>query len=902
MNQITPDIITAYFQCKRKAFLISQLPTTGFRKTDFERMVDEYAFEVKKTYICENDTQSFNNGILEQGADLITDINIQILDYFFQCDLLQKTIGKSTFGDYHYEPIVFVGQNKVSRYDRMKLAGLGLILGKIQGKYPIKGYVIKRNGAKQHLSIESLYPDIENSIVEIKAFDKIEPSIFLNKNCMTCSFAKDCYERAIKEDNLSLIERITRKRIIQLEQKGIFTIKQLSYLYRSRKRNKKNSSNACIYKPEIQALAIRTKRTYLKELPKICIESIFFILDIESIPDSNFFYLFGVVKVENGESKYFPYWSDTKEDELLSWKKAVNLLNLNTNAPIFHYGNYELKVFEKLSHKYSVDIKKTTNRFVNINTFIYGKIYFPTYSNRLKAIAETLGFKWRNSESSGVNSIVWRFYWENGKEEYRNKILIYNEDDCIALQFLIDELHRIQEEAEKLDHIDFIDKVKDNSTEIGKKLHNQFDIALELAHHKYDSKKIKVNFEKNRIDKAPQKPKKQNKYRWLNKDLKKPDKTVFLPPDKYCFVHRKRRLNKSKLKYKKVILDLVFTKNGIRKNIIEYIGQQAYCPICNNSYASLKYREISRGLYGHNLMAWVVYQRVEIQLSFSKIISSLHGLINEQIRSATGVVFIQRFSEYYLETENEIVKRLLESSFIHVDETTVNILGENQYVWVLSSNKYVLLKLTQHRDVSFVKELLNGYSGVLISDFFAGYDSVDCLQQKCWVHLIRDLNNDLWKNPFDKEYEEFVVSIRNVLIPIIESAYKFGLKKYHFAKHKNSVSVFYKDIIDNKFYKSELCKTYQKRFKRYQDSLFTFIDFDDISWHNNIAENRIRHICVQRKISGSFGPNQFPHYLRMLSIMQTCRLHNKSFLGFLLSKEKDIESFQNSKRRFGNIQ
>ncbi len=113
----------------------------------------------------------------------------------------------------------------------------------------------------------------------------------------------------------------------------------------------------------------------------------------------------------------------------------------------------------------------------------------------------------------------------------------------------------------------------------------------------------------------------------------------------------------------------------------------------------------------------------------------------------------------YLETENEIIRRLLKSSFIHVDETTVNILGENQYVWVLSSNKYVLLKLTQHRDISLLKKLLNGYSDVLISDFFSGYDSVDCLQQKCWVHLIRDLNNDPWKNPYDKEYMEFVVSI-----------------------------------------------------------------------------------------------------------------------------------------------
>ena len=220
------------------------------------------------------------------------------------------------------------------------------------------------------------------------------------------------------------------------------------------------------------------------------------------------------------------------------------------------------------------------------------------------------------------------------------------------------------------------------------------------------------------------------------------------------------------------------------------------------------------------------------------------------------------------------------------------------WVRINMSDKFVIFRLTKYRDVSIVKEFLNGYSGVLISDFFAGYDSVDCIQQKCWVHLMRDLNNDLWKNPFDKEYENFVVAVRDLIIPMIESSYKFGLKKYHFSKYKKSVEEFYKNTIEKLIYRSELCKTYQKRFKRYKNSLFTFIDFDGINWHNNIAENRIRHVCVQRKISGSFGPNQFPHYLRMLSIMQSCRLLNKSFLGFLLSQEKNIENFKNRKRGF----
>jgi hypothetical protein len=278
-------------------------------------------------------------------------------------------------------------------------------------------------------------------------------------------------------------------------------------------------------------------------------------------------------------------------------------------------------------------------------------------------------------------------------------------------------------------------------------------------------------------------------------------------------------------------------------------------------------------------------------LSFTKINSSLFGLINHKIGAGYGVEIIKDFSEYYKETEDNIIQNILNSPFIHADETTVNILGENQYVWIFTTDRYVTFKFSKTRDAITAKDFLKDYKGVLISDFYAGYDSIDCTQQKCWVHLIRDLNNDLWSNPFDKEYEQFVNEIRNLIVPIIQATNIHGFKTRFLAKFQICVDIFFDKVIEGKIYKSELCILYQKRFKRYKASLFTFIHNDGIKWHNNAAENGIRHICVQRKISGSFSGNQFPHYLRMVSILQTCKLQNKSFLKFLLSKEKDIDSF-----------
>ena len=209
----------------------------------------------------------------------------------------------------------------------------------------------------------------------------------------------------------------------------------------------------------------------------------------------------------------------------------------------------------------------------------------------------------------------------------------------------------------------------------------------------------------------------------------------------------------------------------------------------------------------------------------------------------------------------------------------------------------MIFKLRKSREAAIVHDLLGNYHGVLISDFYPGYDSVQCRQQKCWVHLIRDLNNDLWQSPLDTEFEQFVLEVKNLFVPIMEAVQRYGLKKWHLSKFKIEVEKFYRKCIKDRRYKFELALKYQKRFERYKESLFTFLEQDGIPWHNNPAESAIRHLAKQRDISGALREGATHHYLVLLGIRQTCRFQGKSFLKFLLSGEKDIDEFKPSRQR-----
>ena len=71
------------------------------------------------------------------------------------------------------------------------------------------------------------------------------------------------------------------------------------------------------------------------------------------------------------------------------------------------------------------------------------------------------------------------------------------------------------------------------------------------------------------------------------------------------------------------------------------------------------------------------------------------------------------------------------------------------------------------KDASTALEVLTGFKGVLVSDFYSGYDSVDRAQQRCLIHLLRDINEDVLKEPFNVELEELAHGFASLLRPMV---------------------------------------------------------------------------------------------------------------------------------------
>ncbi len=732
------------------------------------------------------------------------------------------------------------------------------------------------------------------------------PPLVLNKHCPLCSFQRLCHAQAEQEDNLSLLHGVTARVMRQYEKKGIFTVKQLSYLFKPRKRRKgSRKPRPVTHKIELQALAIREKKIYLHELPALSRQPVDLFVDMEGVPDRGLYYLIGLLVCQGDTTEHYSFWADTDQDEHPMWQQFVDTVTQYPDAPMYHYGSYEPRAIATLANRYETDTASLAKRLVNVNRYIYGKVYFPVRSNGLKDIGTFIGAKWTSPQASGLQSLVWRHHWDTmHNPHYKHTLLTYNAEDCQSLKLLTDELAKIQQTADVLSQVDFADQPKRNTTEASEQIHSQFESILKFAHANYDKKKIKFSQIEastgeghKRENSLPQK-----KYYGNRKEETKPTRTIQVPSRSLCIdCDNELRKHPAHISRRRII-DLVLTKSGIRKTIIEYIGDHSYCSQCNKYYIPPYMIGYSRNqLYGHGFRSWIVYNRVALRMPYSSIREIIDEQFNEKVGETSINYIIKTSSQYYEDTERDIIQNILHSPFIHADETSINIKGEKQYVWTFTDGKHVVFKLRKNREATIAYEFLKDYDGILISDFYPGYDSVQCRQQKCWVHLIRELNEDLWGEPFNTEFEVFVLEIKNLIIPIMETIQTYGLRKYHLNKFKKPIDTFYTEMIMNRHYKSDLTLKYQKRFIRYRESLFTFLEHDGIPWHNNTAETALRHLTIQENISRTFYEEVTHHYLRLLGIRQTCRFQGKSFFKFLFSGETDLEKFESRKRKRSQV-
>jgi len=148
---------------------------------------------------------------------------------------------------------------------------IGYVLNKIQDKTPEHAGIILTDGRRNNIKLnKGDHLPVLSKLNEWIKCDSTTPPISFTKHCSVCQFERHCLEVAETDDSISLLSRMPATVRKKYESKGIFTINQLSYLYKPRRRSKKWGQRKPIHQYELQALALRTNSSFGVQISKNC--------------------------------------------------------------------------------------------------------------------------------------------------------------------------------------------------------------------------------------------------------------------------------------------------------------------------------------------------------------------------------------------------------------------------------------------------------------------------------------------------------------------------------------------------------------------------------------------------------------------------------------------------------
>jgi predicted RecB family nuclease len=300
---LTEDIFAAFLKCRHKAHL--KIHQTAGKPSEYQqlqaRLADEHRLAARQIMLRTHgpasviaSPPSLAEAIRRRPA-LILDATTADADGSCRFDALEQIPGGG------YTPVLVTPHQGITAGDRMRLAFGASVLARLQGSSPDTGRIVHGPAFKaSRVSLPVLLASVRESVDQIRAIrdSPTPPPLVLNRYCPECEYRHACRARAIDKDDLSLLRGLSVKEIARLNGRGIFTVTQFSHTFRPARLKRVKEAGAR-HDHALQALAIRERKVFVARRPRLPDGKVRAYLDVEGVPDRDFYYLIGL-SVEDG--------------------------------------------------------------------------------------------------------------------------------------------------------------------------------------------------------------------------------------------------------------------------------------------------------------------------------------------------------------------------------------------------------------------------------------------------------------------------------------------------------------------------------------------------------------------------------------------------------------------------
>jgi transposase len=302
----------------------------------------------------------------------------------------------------------------------------------------------------------------------------------------------------------------------------------------------------------------------------------------------------------------------------------------------------------------------------------------------------------------------------------------------------------------------------------------------------------------------------------------------------------------------KVVQQVEIVQKPVR--IDEHRGLAYWCSACQKIHYAPFPPEVEKGqLLGPRLTTLVAYMKGVCHCSFSTIRRFFRDVLKVRISRGQLAKIIAKVTGSMKSAYAELVAALPLQPYVRSDETGHKENGKRFWTWCFRSDLFTLFWIDRSRGSQVLYEVLGAdFDGVLGCDYFSAYrkymGELDLRVQFCLAHLIRDVKylTTLSDKPTQAYGQRLLKTIREMFRTLHR---RDELTQRTVARRLAAARETILTQATKRVPASREAQNMAKRFRKHGDAFFEFITTPGIDPTNNLAEQAIRFVVLDRRVT-----------------------------------------------------
>ena len=320
--------------------------------------------------------------------------------------------------------------------------------------------------------------------------------------------------------------------------------------------------------------------------------------------------------------------------------------------------------------------------------------------------------------------------------------------------------------------------------------------------------------------------------------------------------------------------------------VTEHRAGGFYCKHCDKvHYASLPAAVAQGGLLGPELTALVGYLKGMCHTSFTTIRKLLRDVFKVTLSRGQLAKVIDKAATAMAGAYEQLRALLPEEAHLHVDETGHKAHGKPWWTWCFRADLYTLFKIDHSRGSAVLVEMLGQeFNGVLGCDYFSAYhkymEDFGVAVQFCLAHLIRDVKflTEL-PDPVTAAYGQRVLAGLRQIFHVIHRRETMAPARFPRALEQAREKLV---AVGRRAPPRAEAQNMARRFREHGADYFRFITTPGVQPTNNLAEQAIRFVVIDRLITQGTRSQRGRHWSeRIWTAIATCTQQGRSVFEYL---------------------